>query len=121
MFHLTTLSLAQSILIEFGILLQVTAIVAHIKRMSDYRRFMRTNCKGTDVEEEISDSQIFDLPVPTQTDLRLKRSRDERPRMKIEASHLLRTSKVKFVQSFKFREQGLNSAPYSQKPKMQQS
>jgi hypothetical protein len=107
MWHLTLVNWIQLTLIEIGVLFQVIAISAHIKETSVYRRFMHSKIKVADVHKESLESEVFgsDHTAPDQTEPQPESNLDEEPHTEIKAGHLMKTSQLKFVQSFKFREQ----------------
>ena len=95
MIHLTDISWTQWFLIEVGALLQVVAICAYVKDAAANRGFAG-HSDDTTANEEEADSAA-----------KSGRAQADHPAAN-NGGHLVRTAKVKFVQSFKFREQDSN-------------
>jgi hypothetical protein len=101
MIHLADIRWFQVLLIESGALLLVLAICAYVKDVASHHglaghRDLKTN--GDEQEEEPENSQ---QSPESQAHL----EHGEAAPTGNNAVHLMRTAKVKFVQSFKFREQ----------------
>ncbi len=92
---------AQSILIEVGAVLQIVAICALIKQRMSHRMLpaIGEEMPGRD-EQDDNDFSKFESPV-NQNWAPASPRHEASP---IKASHLAKTAKVKFKQSFRFRE-----------------
>lgn len=106
MIHLADVSGVQLILIELGVLLQIVAMCAYIGGTTVYRRIAHPKEHGEHVQEQGLDSGGSELPAPSLSRRTRDESADENPHNELKASHLRRTSKVKFRQSFQFRRHG---------------
>jgi len=88
-------------LIEIGVLLQIIAIVVYLSGTTVFRRLSRPGGHGTDPDEENRETEAYELPEPNLSEVKRTKSPEEIQR---QLKKLGRTSKTKFVQSFKFRE-----------------
>jgi hypothetical protein len=101
--QLMSITWAQSILIEVGAVLQIVAIVALIKQRLSHRMLptIGEEVPRKDDEETESNFSKFESPVNENWAPASPRHEEAGP---MKASYLAKTSKVKFKQSFKFRE-----------------
>ena len=104
MIYLADVSWAQIILVEIGALLQFIALCQFVRERNAYRIRAQTKEKSIDPhEQKLKMAEQAALlrairagPLPNQ-------GRDDDVQTEVRAADLLKTAKVKFVQSFKFR------------------
>jgi hypothetical protein len=77
-----------------------------MKETSANRRLMRRRKDGMDAHEHGPESRPSDETETAHTDSAPHESFHANPHTGLKASHLTRTSKVKFSQTFKFRRHG---------------
>ena len=106
MIHLADISWVQFILIEIGVVLQIVAISAFMRETSAYRRLMRFRKNEGDSHEQGPESRTSDEAEAAHTDSTSNETFEAHTHTEIKPTHLTRTSKVKFAQTFKFRRHG---------------
>jgi hypothetical protein len=104
MIHFADLSWAQSILIEIGVGFQLVAICLVIRDTFDHRDLRHTKGKGMHHDERHLESLSSNPIVPVRSNPKRDESHDDHPRNDLKTANITRTSKVRFKQTFKFRE-----------------
>jgi hypothetical protein len=103
MVHFADISWAQLILIEMGALFQFIAACAFVRETSAYRH-RKSLREAADPEERSSSSlEEATLLQAIRAGPMAPEKHHENPDAGARAADLLKTAKVKFVQSFKFR------------------
>ena len=101
MIHLNDLTWTQVILIEAGVMLQLGAFFALMRETNNHRGHLHSEAEAGHAAEEGMESHPVDKDAETNT----VPMPEEDLHPEIKAGQMMRTSKVAFKQSFKFREQ----------------
>jgi len=96
MLHLSAITGAQIVLIEIGLVLLIIAIRSHLTDTTAYHRDIETRKDEPHSQAEESETKVTEAQPPAKHGVAKS--------VMTRTASLVRTSKVKFVQSFKFRE-----------------